>query len=100
VTLPGSFTSPDFFAARLLLRPGRKYEDAVKLFSPYERVQDPDPDGRGTAANLIMRAAQSGNRTRGYLYLNNRFEGNALASIAAILDQVGEDTQRRVARQK
>jgi len=93
--LPGGFTSPDFFAARFLLKPGRKYEDAVKLFSPYERVQDPDPDGRGVAANLMMRAAQSGHRTRGYIYLNNRFEGNALASIAAILDQVGEDEQRR-----
>lgn len=85
--LPGSFTSPDFFAARLLLKPGRKYEDAVKLFSPYERLQDPDPDGRQTAANLIKRATERGDRTRGYIYLNNRFEGNALASIAAILDE-------------
>ena len=93
--LPDGFTSPDFFAARFLLKPGRKYADAVKLFSPYERVQDPDPDGRGVAANLMMRAAQSGHRTRGYIYLNNRFEGNALASIAAILDQVGEDAQRQ-----
>lgn len=92
--LPDSFTSPDFFAARFLLKPGRKYEDAVKLFSPYERVQDPDPDGRRAAENLIERAAPSGNRTRGYIYLNNRFEGNALASIAAILDQVGEDAPR------
>jgi uncharacterized protein YecE (DUF72 family) len=80
--LPGGFTSPDFFAARFLLKPGRKYEEAVKRFSPYERVQDPDPDGREATACLIRRTAQSGNRTRGYIYLNNRFEGNALGSIA------------------
>ena len=89
--LPGSFTSPEFLAARLLLRPGRKYEDAVKRFSPYERVQDPDPAGRRAVANLIKRVIQHDHRTRGYIYLNNRFEGNALASIAAILDETEPD---------
>jgi uncharacterized protein YecE (DUF72 family) len=86
VALTGSRTNPDFFAARFLLRPGRKYEEAVRLFSPYEHVQDPYPEGRSAAANLVKVAA-SGKRTQAYIYLNNRFEGNALESIAAILDQ-------------
>ena len=33
LTLPGSRTAPDFTGARFLLRPGRKYEEAVKLLS-------------------------------------------------------------------
>lgn len=86
---PGSRTSPDFLAARLLLRPGRKYEEAVKRFSPYEHIQDPYPEGRTAVANLIKEATVGGSETRSYIYLNNRFEGNALESIAAILDEAG-----------
>jgi len=40
---------PAFFGARLLLKPGRKYEEAVKLFSPYDRIKDPYPEGRRRA---------------------------------------------------
>jgi uncharacterized protein YecE (DUF72 family) len=84
--LPGSFTSPDFFGARLLLRPGRKYEDAVKLFSPYNEIKDPYPAGRVAGTNLIRKALQSAGKTRAYVYVNNRFEGNALHTLAAITD--------------
>ena len=87
--LPGCRTNPNFLAARLLLRPGRKYEEAVKLCSPYERIQNPYPEGRSAAANLIKGATTCDYPTQSYIYLNNRFEGNALESIAAILDEAG-----------
>jgi uncharacterized protein YecE (DUF72 family) len=86
IAIPGSRTTPDFFGARLLLKPGRKYEDAVKLFKPYNEIKDPYPDGRSAGAQLVKSAAASGGRTRGYIYVNNRFEGNALQTIAAILE--------------
>src|SRR5207245_7970502 len=35
--LPWSFPA-DFTVARALLRPGRRYADAVKLFEPYDRI--------------------------------------------------------------
>src|SRR5213596_1076387 len=38
-TFPAGFT-----VARGLLRPGRAYADAVKLFQPYERIRDPQPE--------------------------------------------------------
>jgi hypothetical protein len=34
MALPGSRTNPDLVAARFLLKPGRKYEQAVKAFEP------------------------------------------------------------------
>ena len=34
----GSRTSSDLCAARFLLKPGGKYEEAVKLFEPYDRI--------------------------------------------------------------
>jgi uncharacterized protein YecE (DUF72 family) len=88
IALPGSRTNPDFLAVRLLLKTGRKYEEAVKLFSPYEHVKDPYPEGRKAVVNLIRGATTAGNRTQSYIYLNNRFEGNAMESIAAVLDEM------------
>lgn len=85
--LPGSRTSPEFVAARFLLRPGRKYDEAVKLFSPYDQTKDPYPEGRRAAASLVRESLTAENRTQAFIYLNNRFEGNALESIAAILSE-------------
>ncbi|HET7872864.1 MAG TPA: hypothetical protein VFL42_10170, partial [Terriglobales bacterium] len=84
--MPQSVTA-EFVGARLLLRPGRKYEDAVKMFSPYSRVKNPYPEGRAAGAKLIREARQQGRRA--YIYVNNRFEGNALETIAGILEEAG-----------
>jgi uncharacterized protein YecE (DUF72 family) len=89
LALPGSRTSPGFFGARLLLKPGRKYEEAVKLFSPYGRIKDPYPEGRAAGAHLIQEARSGGGATKGFIYVNNRLEGNALETIAAMIEQAG-----------
>jgi hypothetical protein len=36
LAIPGSLTNPKLCAARFLLKPGRKYEEAVKTFQPYD----------------------------------------------------------------
>jgi len=89
LALPGSRTSTDFLGVRLLLKPGRKYEEAVKSFSPYDRIRDPYPEGRAAAAELIREARRGGGATKGFIYVNNRFEGNALETMAAMLEQAG-----------
>jgi uncharacterized protein YecE (DUF72 family) len=90
LALPGSRTGAGFFGARLLLKPGRKYEEAVKSFSPYDRVQDPYPEGRAAGAALIGEARRSNGATKGFIYVNNRLEGNALETIAAMVEQAGK----------
>ncbi len=85
IELPGAFPNPDLFAARLLLKPGRKYEEAVKRFSPYDRVHETNPEGRDAGAKLLRRLKPGGPRPQGYIFVNNRFEGNALATLAAIV---------------
>ncbi len=72
--------------ARLLLKCGRDYESAVESFEPYDRVREAQPEIRQTAASLISQLAEKPKGRRSYLYVNNRLEGNALATIAAILD--------------
>jgi uncharacterized protein YecE (DUF72 family) len=100
IGLPGSFTAPGFFGARLLLKPGRKYEAAVKQFSPYNRIQDPYPEGRAAGVRLIKEARQRGGATRGYIYVNNRFEGNALETVAAIVEAAERDWPKPASTQR
>lgn len=87
LALPGSRTAPDFCAARFLLKPGRAYEEAVRRFSPYDRIQEVNPEGRAAGARLIRDTVTKGKPARAFLYVNNRFEGNALETVSAMLDQ-------------
>jgi uncharacterized protein YecE (DUF72 family) len=79
--LEGSITA-DFVVARALLKPGRLYEDAVKLFKPYDRVKDPFPDLRRDLARLARMSGEL--RLPAWLIVNNRAEGSAPHTIAAV----------------
>jgi len=54
MALPSSRTNPSLAAARFLLKPGRKYEEAVKTFQPYDRVKEPYPDARAAAHDVRL----------------------------------------------
>lgn len=77
-----AFTT-DFTVARALLRRGRPYEEAVRAFAPYEDIQDPNPEGRTAVRDIIDLALK--NEHAAYIYVNNRFEGNAPRTIEAIV---------------
>jgi uncharacterized protein YecE (DUF72 family) len=83
LTIPGSQTTPQLRAARFLLRPGRPYETAVKMFKPYDRVKDVFPEGRKALVKIIREGRQAAGRT--LVFVNNRFEGCALETIAEAL---------------
>jgi uncharacterized protein YecE (DUF72 family) len=87
--MPGSVTVPDLVPARFLLKPGRKYEDAVKNFSPYDRLREANEEGRDAAARLLQESLRENKRRKVFLYVNNRFEGNALETIVAMLGRAG-----------
>ena len=76
-TLPTSFT-----VARALLKPGRRYADAVKQFQPYDRVQEPLPDLRQDLVRLVSEAQRR--RVEAFILANNRAEGNAPGTIRAV----------------
>lgn len=81
MAMPGAFTT-DFFAARFLLRKGRSYQLAVDSFSPYTEIKDPNLEGR--QALLALREMRTFRPS--YIFVNNRFEGSALETIAAVID--------------
>jgi len=83
ITIPDSRTA-DFLVTRALLRRGRAYEDAVREFSPYAEVRDPNPFAR-QGIREILEIAKMEDRTA-FIFINNRLEGNAPGTIVSILD--------------
>ena len=88
MALPRSRTNPNLCAARFLLRPGRKYQEAVDTFRPYNKVQEPYPEAREAGAALIAEGKSAGPAHKTFIYVNNRLEGNALETIDAMLVRV------------
>lgn len=83
--LPGSVTNPALIAARFLLKPGRRYEEAVRAFQPYDQTKEVNPEARKTGASLIADGVKVPGR-KTFIFVNNRLEGNALSTIAAMVD--------------
>lgn len=86
--LPGNPAHPLLTAARFLLKPGRKYADAVRAFQPYDRAHEANEDARKAGAALIAEGRKAPGR-KTFVFVNNRLEGNALSTIAAMVEQAG-----------
>ena len=51
IAMPDAFTA-DFTVVRALLRKGRSYEDAVKIFDPYAETRDKDMPTRNALREI------------------------------------------------
>ncbi len=85
ISTPGAFTA-DFSVARALLGCGRTYEQAVSMFEPYDRVEEPDPMTREALAEIARKAREAGQPA--WLFVNNRLEGNAPSTIEAVVERL------------
>lgn len=74
--------------ARFLLKPGRKYEEAVAKFQPYKITQEINEDARAALQKLIEKRWVRISRDGLFAYVNNRLEGNALNTVLAVLDRI------------
>lgn len=75
----------DFLVARALLRHGRSYEQAVRQFEPYQRIQEPNEGAREGLRRLVERALSR--KQLAFLFVNNRLEGNAPGTIQAVASE-------------
>ena len=89
LALPESLTNPECAGARFLLKPGRKYQEAINLFSPYSEIKEPYPGAMAAAAELISRALLKQAIRKLFLYVNNPLEGNARPTIMAMFESIG-----------
>lgn len=86
--LPHVYTAGDFTASRFLLRPGRTYEQAVQMFSPYNATKEANEEARLAAAAVIehvLKNMHATNQRPSFFFFNNRLEGSALFTVLAVL---------------
>jgi hypothetical protein len=88
MAFPGSRTNPDLVAAGFLLKPGRKYERAVKAFEAYDSIKEENPEARAAGRALVAEGKAAGPKRRTFVFVNNRLERNAIANIAAMIQLV------------
>jgi hypothetical protein len=92
MTVEGSLDCADFQVARLLLKQGRTYEEAVQTFQPYQTLKEPVEETRAAAVSLVdyaLKQKPDSSRPKAFVYVNNRLEGNALITLMAILSRLG-----------
>jgi len=83
--------STDFIVARELLKAGRTYAQAVKLFEPYDRVREELPELRQDLLRLMKEAITR--RIDALIHVNNRAEGNAPGTVRALATAlIGQET--------
>jgi len=56
-----------------------------KAFEPYDRVKEVNEEARTAERQLIAEAQAAGPKRRLFVFVNNRLEGNAIATIEAMV---------------
>lgn len=64
------------------------YEDARRVYEPYDRIIDPDPQTRAVLARVIAGTVRGGRPA--YVSLSNKAEGSAPLSVIALAQAVRE----------
>lgn len=80
----GGLTAP-FYFARILTPRGLTYAQAVKRFSPYSEIREPNPEMREDVLRLMKRADKKSYTA--YVLINNRAEGNSPMTLDQIIRQ-------------
>jgi uncharacterized protein YecE (DUF72 family) len=62
------------------------YKNAVKMYLPFDRLVDEDPETRNTLARVIIATTKAGHPV--YATLNNKAEGSAPLSVAALAREI------------
>jgi uncharacterized protein YecE (DUF72 family) len=77
-----AFTA-NFTVVRALLRSGRDYEKAVESFEPYRQIKEVCQSARDGMTQIVNECLRQ--RKTGFIFVNNRLEGNAPATIEAVV---------------
>ena len=84
----GSADAAGPLVIRWLLRGDRGYDEARAEYAPFDKLCDPDPAVRGRIAAMLQDAAARGREAM--LIVNNKAEGSAPLSIAALAREMAE----------
>jgi uncharacterized protein YecE (DUF72 family) len=87
-------TAP-FCVVRLLLRPGTWYENQRERFRPFDCIVEPDQRMRADVIDLVTRVSRDGGES--FVLVNNKAEGSAPLTIAALADLLAAQPQPKSA---
>jgi uncharacterized protein YecE (DUF72 family) len=76
-----SFTA-DFVVSRALLKPGRKYAEAVDRFAPYTHIMEEAPEVRADLAALVRKGMTYQKAI--FIIANNRLEGSSPLTLLGL----------------
>jgi hypothetical protein len=62
---------------------------SAKVFEPYDRVNEENFEARAAGRKLIAGGQAAGPKSRTFVYVNDRLEGNAISIIAAMMETFG-----------
>ena len=79
-------TWPGDLVCRWNLQRGLRYNQARDLWAPFDRLQAPDPKTREALARVIASTLAAG--FRAFVTINNKAEGSAPLSVAALARQI------------
>ena len=77
--------------ARWMLRGEQAYEDAKSRYAPFDRLAEPDPERRGSLADLAARAVGDGRPA--IVTINNKAEGCAPLSAVELAKAIVERSE-------
>lgn len=83
IRVPGILTGP-FALARLMLKPGTRYEDRKRDMAPFDRIRDPDLEMRESVIDLWEIANERAMPL--FVTINNKAEGSAPLTARAIAE--------------
>lgn len=87
----------DFFVSRLLTPRGVAYEQAVKMFAPYDSIKSPNLEMRRDVVGMAKRViARNGTA---FIIVNNRSEGHAPGTIQEITRGLAAALQEALKRE-
>jgi uncharacterized protein YecE (DUF72 family) len=82
----------NFTVVRALLKPGRTYTEAVNRFQPYDKTKEVNEEARRAMREIARKSMAS--RKPSYIYVNNRLEGSAPFTIAAVVHELKSDVRK------
>ena len=87
--IPGVL-SANFVVVRLMIPPGRSYQDEKARFDPFDRIVEPQPVVRREVVELVRATFELGLET--FVLVNNKVEGSSPLTIHALARELASRT--------
>ncbi len=87
LAVPGLLSGP-VNVVRLLLPPGRRYDELKKAYAPFDRLVAPQPQMRSDVVDVVRKALERDMES--YVIVNNKAEGCSPLTVAALAERLAE----------